>query len=108
MQAPKDWGGLAASSASSGKGKENAEKEEEEEEGHAATRRSWSCEPLPMALVDPTPACQRSLRLLGGGGEVREEGASGGVHQKSTLLLWEGAVGIKTVGSRTLSRNLYP
>lgn len=73
MQAPKDWGGLFTPSAGAGKGEENAEKEEEEEE--AARRRPWSCEPLTMALVDPATACQRNLRLLGGGGEVREDEA---------------------------------
>lgn len=52
MQAPKDWGVPVSS-------------------GEDAVQRAWSCEPHPMALSDPPPACHRNLRLLSGGVQVR-------------------------------------
>eukprot|EP00752_Nemacystus_decipiens_P017854 g16010.t1 len=63
MQAPKDWGGLRTTSTN------------ETDGGGGVVPRLWSCEPRPMALVDPPPACQRNLRMLGGGtGEIGKEG----------------------------------
>lgn len=77
MQAPKDWGGLRTINTN------------RDNDGGAVPRR-WSCEPRPMALVDPPPACQRDLKLLSGGAmEVkgrREQAASYNNHHQPTTL----------------------
>eukprot|EP00903_Cladosiphon_okamuranus_P011246 g10610.t1 len=58
MQAPKDWGGLRTT---------NTNTNTKNDDG--VVPQQWSCEPRPMALVDPPPACHRNLRLLSGGAE---------------------------------------
>lgn len=77
MQAPKDWGRFRTV---------GVDKNKEEVKGVA--QNLWSCDPHPMALVDPPPACQRNLRLLGGAGEVRErrqKGTSASMRSNRTL-----------------------
>lgn len=70
MQAPKDWGGLRTTNATT-------------DDGGGAAPDQWSCEPRPMALVDPPPACQRDLRLLKGG---TEEVRGGGNKRVPTVV----------------------
>lgn len=66
MQAPKAWGGLRTTN-------NNTDNDD------GAVPQQWSCDPRPMALVDPPPACQRNLRLLTRGTEdVSRARACGG------------------------------